>query len=443
VIGPGSMYGELLDQASTHLARATLALAQQALTCEAAARDAVTAHGRLLAALRAHTATLLGGYPERIAGVRRSAHPDPRDLAAVQLLDALHESAPAESPLSAAPRTEPAISWTAAARALGAASDLLATQRDSHGRWRSPQAWLLDEPDVRAAGLREIASVALVVAGAADQLRLCLRNWSVDGSNNLAVIPDMARLQVAAIATRYLGDSGVASHELWGMPLARPDVRLGDPLIEFADRVARLRCVAWQLTRMRSVGVQTLQCYAALGTIVCEHLRQELPEADPRLIGEVRRRGDAWRRVQLRLQPIRSAAVGIPGISADVVAVRHALTRLGEEPVPRPGVAKVQRGVVEALDQIAGWNDRVVSRLDSTGQLLMPARLLPGDDVTDVPNLARAKLAGELIPAPPYYLRGLRSGYKDACSHNRDRGPNRAARRQIHAPQRLHESRVR
>jgi hypothetical protein len=162
------MYGELLDQAGTHLVTATLALAEQALTCEAAARDAVTAHGRLLAALRAHTATLLGGYPERIAGIRRSAHPDPRDLAAIQLLDALHESAPPESPLSAAPRTEPAISWTAAARALGAASDLLATQRDSHGRWRSPQAWLLDEPDVRAAGLREIASVALVVAGAVD-----------------------------------------------------------------------------------------------------------------------------------------------------------------------------------------------------------------------------------------------------------------------------------
>jgi hypothetical protein len=100
VIGPDSMYGELLDQASTHLARATLALAQQALTSEAAARDAVTAHGRLLAALRAHTATLLGGYPERIAGIRQSAHPDPRDLAAVQLLDALHQSAPAESPLT-------------------------------------------------------------------------------------------------------------------------------------------------------------------------------------------------------------------------------------------------------------------------------------------------------------------------------------------------------
>jgi hypothetical protein len=435
------MYGELLDQASTHLATATLALAQHALTSEAAARDAVTAHGRLLTALRVHTAHLLGGYPERIAGVRRSAHPDPRDLAAVQMLDALNESAPPDCPVSAPPRTEPALSWTAAARALGAAGDLLATQRDSHGRWRSPEAWLLDEPDVRAAGLREIASVALVVAGAADQLRLHLRDWNVDGAH-LAVIPDLARLQVASTATRYLGDTGVESHDLRGMALARPEVRIGDPLIELADRVERLRCVAWQLTRVRSVGVPTLQCYAALGTIVCEHLRQDSPAADPGLIGEVRRRGDAWRRVQLRLQPIRSTAVGIPGIYADVVAVRHALTRLREEHVPRAGVANVQRGVVEALDQIASWNDRVVCRLDSSGLLLMPARLLRGDDVTDVPNLARAKLAGELIPVPPYYLRGLRSGYKGACSHDCDRGPDRAAGRQIHAPHRLHESRV-
>jgi hypothetical protein len=276
VIGPGSMYGELLDQAGTHLATATLALAQHALSSEAAARDAVAAHGRLLAALRAHTATLLGGYPERIAGVRRSVHPDPRDLAAVQMLDALHESVPTESAVSAPPRTEPAISWTAAAMALGAASDLLATQRDSQGRWRGPQAWLLDEPDVRAAGLREIASVALVVAGAADQLRVHIRDVNVDGSN-LAVVPDMARLQVAATATRCLCDTGVASRDLRGMALARPDVRIGEPLIEFADRVDRLRCVAWQLTRARSVGVQTLQCYAALGTIVCEHLRRDCP----------------------------------------------------------------------------------------------------------------------------------------------------------------------
>jgi len=193
------------------------------------------------------------------------------------MLDALHESAPTESPLSA-PSTEPAISWTAAARALGAASDLLATQRDSHGRWRSPEAWLLDEPDVRAAGLREIASVALVVAGAADQLRPLLQDWNVEGST-LAVVPDMARLQVAATATRYLCDSGVESHDLGRMALARPDVRIGDPLIEIADRVERLRCVAWQLTRVRSVGVQTLQWYAALGTIVCAHLQQARPQS--------------------------------------------------------------------------------------------------------------------------------------------------------------------
>jgi len=45
----------------------------------------------------------------------------------------------------------------------------------------------------------------------------------------------------------------------------------------------------------------------------------------------------------------------------------------------------------------------------------MPARVLRGEEVTDVPDLARAKLAGELIPVPPYYLRGLRSGYKGAC----------------------------
>jgi hypothetical protein len=56
-------------------------------------------------------------------------------------------------------------------------------------------------------------------------------------SAHLAVVPDLARLQVAATATRYLCDSGLESHELRGMALARPEVRIGDPLIEFADRV--------------------------------------------------------------------------------------------------------------------------------------------------------------------------------------------------------------
>jgi hypothetical protein len=55
---------------------------------------------------------------------------------------------------------------------------------------------------------------------------------------------------------------------------------------------------------------------------------------------------------------------------------------------------------------------------DSRGQLMMPARALRGHE-TDAPNLARAKLAGELIPVPPDYICGLRSGYKGACLHRR------------------------
>jgi hypothetical protein len=165
------MYGELLDQASTHLATATLAFAQYALTSEAV-------HGTRLS----HTAGCS----------RRSAPTSSTCSAATPSGSPAFAAAPTPTPVTSPPsrywmrRTNPCRPNAPLAlilapsrrshgpqqRALGATSDLLATQRDSHGRWRSPQGWLLDEPDVRAAGLREVASVALVVAGAADQLRL-------------------------------------------------------------------------------------------------------------------------------------------------------------------------------------------------------------------------------------------------------------------------------
>jgi len=64
--------------------------------------------------------------------------------------------------------------WHEAAQRVAAAADLLATHRGPDGQHRSPQAWLLDEPEVRAAGLGQLAQLAGAAAGSATGLGLRL-----------------------------------------------------------------------------------------------------------------------------------------------------------------------------------------------------------------------------------------------------------------------------
>jgi len=149
-----------MQQAAHRMAEASGLVATQPLPNRAQALGAVAAYCRLLTAVRRHGWQLLGGDDRRLGATSR-VNRDRRDAAAVRLLDTLVIVRPAPGTDLGAPAPGPlAAAWSEAAQCVAAARDLLATHRDTEGAHRSPTAWLLDEPDVRAAGLGALAHAA-------------------------------------------------------------------------------------------------------------------------------------------------------------------------------------------------------------------------------------------------------------------------------------------
>ena len=133
---------------------------------------------------------------------------------------------------------------------MAAAGDLLATHRDTEGAHRSPTAWLLDEPEVRAAGLGALAHATEVVAGDATDLGLRVLQAGVGPrrARMLARLP--ATVGPAARGLRTLcSHDGSARDVLADLELARPAVRTDNPIDELGDRLARLHRGAWKLVR--------------------------------------------------------------------------------------------------------------------------------------------------------------------------------------------------
>jgi len=133
---------------------------------------------------------------------------------------------------------------------VAAAGDLLATPRATDGAHRGPTAWLLDEPEVRAAGLGALAHATELVAGDATDLGLRALQAGLE--------PRRARMQARLPATvgpaaRELrsrcSHPGPAHDALADLELARPAIRTDNPIDEFGDRLARLHRAAWQLVR--------------------------------------------------------------------------------------------------------------------------------------------------------------------------------------------------
>lgn len=69
--------------------------------------------------------------------------------------------------------------------------------------------------------------------------------------------------------------------------MARPQLRVDDPLTELGDRILRLRHHAWELTQQPLVGVATLTDFAAAGVIVHAHAAAYLTAIAPGEVSEL------------------------------------------------------------------------------------------------------------------------------------------------------------
>lgn len=428
-----TQYGDLLGDAARGIFAASVAVERERFASRAAAEHAVTAWRDLLDALNRHGWALFGS-DTRVTGLRASEDADPRDAAAVRLVDELADLG-RRADAAAGPDGAAATAWRAAAVRVRTASDLLATHRRVDGAWRSPHGQVLDDPAVRAVGFAELAGFVVSVAEAATHLGLRAGQAGVPWRQVARLVPSTTTLVDAAVEVRRLGQPSGSGSPLMSLGVARPAVRTGDPVVELGDRLARLHRVAWQLTREPHVGVGTLADYAAAGVIVHEHAIRLLRSAPTGtgagvhpLLGRLEQAGSAWRQAHLHTRQLRTATPALLRVRGDVAAIRHLLEHVaaaadadshGNRPV------QVILGGARAFTDVARWNAAVLDHLASTGQLHVPGRLLSGDEVSGHPTLVTAKLADRMASAPKERLEPLRAAYRAAEGSGPDTAPLR------------------
>lgn len=415
-----TQYGDLLRDAGRHILVASVELANEQFADKDTAERAAIVYLDLLHALHRHGRQLMGSEL-RLRGFGATRDADPRDAAAARLVDHLAHVGRRHFGAEGCD-AQVSRSWAAAASSVRAATDLLATHRDSHGGLRSPEAELLEAPEVRAAGFGELAAITFPVAGAGTTLGMRIREAGCTEVQRL--VPEMAPLLEVAAETRRLGDLGGFSAPLAAMGVAKPNVRSGDPVVELGDRLARLHRVAWRLTREPRVGAGTLGELAAAGMFVnsyASRLLRHVPVSGAgtpvdlsarRAIAHLDAGAAAWRQVHLHVRQLRTTTPPITGLRADIVAVRNLL----EELVVTPAAASrelqaVVVGGARSFGDVARWNVQVLDEMARRGQVLLPGRHLTGDEVSNHPALVEVKLNGGIVPAPKQHLEPLRAAY--------------------------------
>ena len=69
------------------------------------------------------------------------------------------------------------------------------------------------------------------------------------------------------------------------------------------------------------------------------------------------------------------------------------------------------------MTEVADHNARTFAKITRTSTVYVPARALTGDEITDHPELVRARLDGRLAPAPERHLDEVSKLYRGLRSH--------------------------
>lgn len=431
-------HGDLLRIAMMHVTAAQGTLAVDPAPDRHAARAELLAYRELLHALRVHAQHLLG--TNRAETIRQVVSPHPADFAALHLIDtladAVHRRPCPRSGHTTPPPGTVADHWLRAARAVRAAGDLLATHRDTTtGAWRSPDSHHLDERHVRFAGIRRIAELVVRVAGDEPAFRTRCRRSGMSWNEVRRPLPDLVAVRATASEVLAVPIDAVADAFIDALTLARPKLRRQDPLDELRDRLARLRHSAWELKDAEGVSIDTLTAIAAAAitwhrVTVRRKAGHSCSEQAARGIDGTTARSlqalAAWGAVRACLRPLVTLTTADPEVDGDVralVGLLHRLSRPDAAVITTTQVVDdeafltddVFTGGATVLAQVAAFNRATVEHLAATGQIWMPARLLTGEEVTDHPDLAAAKLRRAYVHIQPDRLDRLLATYEPAA----------------------------
>jgi hypothetical protein len=385
------------------------------------ALSVVTDRHAVLSAVEAHVWALIG--PGRAAGLRSALHPDPVEAAALHLAAAITETIGVEHPhpsLLAGPHG----AWGRAARSIRAATDLVSVHHDLSGSPRSPNAHVLESTDARDAALAQIAAIALTTASVEDALGLRVGQVGVPWATVRAWLPGMQHVTLAAQdLARATGSQD--PHWLPDIGLIASRVHTGDVILELTDRLARVRQHSWELVTSPDRSVATLRDLATIGIAV--HAHAAAFHAGPTgPASTLVARGRSWQSLGNKLAALLSPAPHDEVVRADLTALARLLPALA--PLSGPGRAHeadptsrstgaALGGAVALMTEIADHNARTFAKITRTSTVYVPARALTGDEITDHPELVRARLGGRLAPAPERQLAEVSRLYQDLRSH--------------------------
>lgn len=362
--------------------------------------------------------------PARRAGVLASMHPEATERAAVSMALAIDELTGHDRPLpfllDAALGNRPQLTshWSRAARFVRAASDLIAVHHDPNGHPRSPDAALIDDPGPRATALAKVGDLARATLAMEDALALRAVQAGIPGTQVRRHLPGMGHVRTHARDAATGRGASVEMESLDDVGLLGNPIRTRDPIVELSDRLLRLRRVSWELVGHPDHSIGTLRDLATAGVAIHAHAAafygaDLVHSAQTRLLDPATdgllKHGRTWQDLTVRLRPFITPAPCDDVVRDDLVAIGHLLQTLAPLTGPTAGGATrlseratgaALNGAVQVMADIAEWNAQTFTRLAHSGQLHIPARALTGDDVTDDPTLATAKIAGRLVTAP-------------------------------------------
>jgi len=394
------------------------------------ALSVVTDRHAVLSAIEAHVWALIG--PGRAAGLRSALHPDPVEAAALHLAAAITETIGVEHPhpsLLAGPHG----AWGRAARSIRAATDLVSVHHDLAGSPRSPDSHVLESADARDAALSQIAALALTTASVEDALGLRVGQAGVPWATVRAWLPGMQHVTLAARdLAQAAGSHG--PHALPDIGLIASRVQTGDAILEVTDRLARVRQRAWELVTSPERSVATLGDLATIGIAVHAHAAafHASPTGPASTFVD---RGRRWQTLGSKLAALLSPAPHDDVVRADLTALARLLPAIA--PLSGPGRAHeadptsrltgaTLGGAVNLMTEIADHNARTFAKITRTSTVYVPARALTGEEITDRPELVRARLSGKLAPAPERQLEDVNRLYQDLRSHPSPTAPGPA-----------------
>jgi len=437
-------YGGLLAATADAVQSANRAVKLRRFDSQLDAAQALVDYHGLLDALAGHTWVLL--TPEQAAGIRASHGPHRVEVAAIAMAEAIGTLTGTGRPHPAM-HTEPVTSWARAARCLRAAGDLLATHHTPGHGPHSPDADILDDPDVRAAALSRLGHLTITLLDAEDTVALRALQTGLHPATVRRALPgldhvaDLARTTAGVETTEPVapGDApGSASGAAAGLArldnlgLVTPPIRTDDPITELTDRYTRVRLHAWALLENPDYSMTTLRDLAVLGVATHAHTAAlhgaDLTRADApnRQLKPLLDRARAWQELHHNLTALITAGPGDVVVREDLIAITRILQTLAPITTP-PGdartvgldrpLAETLNGAIATMTQIAGWNSLTLDRLSRSGHVHVPGRVLTGEQVTDRPDLATARLTGHLAPAPDDTGRAVTATYQALRTH--------------------------